>query len=249
MNEFNKTFLLEMIKSPIVIAFIIIGLFGLFFYKKFRGFMGEFWVRKELSKLPRKEYYVLNNIMLESSRGTHQIDHIVVSKYGIFVIEMKNFFGLIKGNEYDKKWIQQFHNKKYYFQNPIHQNYGHLQALIEILGLQKDVFIPIVCISNQANLKVKTTSNVVQLDFLISLIKSYQTVIINSDLQTIKTKLEMLNIKDYKKRRLHISNIKENVKNEDMICPKCGGKLIEKNGKYGKFVGCSNFPKCRFVKK
>lgn len=33
------------------------------------------------------------------------------------------------------------------------------------------------------------------------------------------------------------------------ICPKCGGKLVEREGKYGKFIGCSNFPKCRFVVK
>jgi DNA topoisomerase-1 len=32
-------------------------------------------------------------------------------------------------------------------------------------------------------------------------------------------------------------------------CPRCGGSLLEKYGKYGKFFGCSNFPKCRFVKK
>ena len=31
------------------------------------------------------------------------------------------------------------------------------------------------------------------------------------------------------------------------ICPKCGGSLVERNGKYGKFTGCANFPKCRFV--
>lgn len=47
-------------------------------------------------------------------------------------------------------------------------------------------------------------------------------------------------------KRLKKSNeekIKENV------CPKCGAKLVEREGKYGKFIGCSNFPKCRFVTK
>lgn len=34
-----------------------------------------------------------------------------------------------------------------------------------------------------------------------------------------------------------------------MICPKCGGKLIERTGKYGKFIGCSNYPKCKFTMK
>jgi len=36
--------------------------------------------------------------------------------------------------------------------------------------------------------------------------------------------------------------IKENNK-----CPKCGGDLIEKSGKYGKFLGCSNYPKCKYT--
>lgn len=32
-------------------------------------------------------------------------------------------------------------------------------------------------------------------------------------------------------------------------CPKCGAKLIKRNGKYGTFLGCSNYPKCNFTKK
>lgn len=34
-----------------------------------------------------------------------------------------------------------------------------------------------------------------------------------------------------------------------MICPKCGGNLITRNGKYGEFIGCSNYPKCKYIKK
>lgn len=34
---------------------------------------------------------------------------------------------------------------------------------------------------------------------------------------------------------------------ETMICPDCNNKLEIKKGKYGEFVGCSNFPKCRFT--
>ncbi len=31
------------------------------------------------------------------------------------------------------------------------------------------------------------------------------------------------------------------------ICPRCGGTLVERDGQYGKFYGCSNYPKCRFI--
>ncbi|WP_232511503.1 topoisomerase DNA-binding C4 zinc finger domain-containing protein [Parageobacillus thermoglucosidasius] len=30
-------------------------------------------------------------------------------------------------------------------------------------------------------------------------------------------------------------------------CPKCGGVLIVRKGKYGTFKGCSNYPKCKFT--
>ena len=33
-----------------------------------------------------------------------------------------------------------------------------------------------------------------------------------------------------------------------MICPKCNGKLVIREGKYGKFYGCSNYPKCKYIK-
>jgi DNA topoisomerase-1 len=32
-------------------------------------------------------------------------------------------------------------------------------------------------------------------------------------------------------------------------CPRCGGALVKRTGKYGEFVGCSNFPQCRYVDK
>lgn len=36
-------------------------------------------------------------------------------------------------------------------------------------------------------------------------------------------------------------------KNDSRVCPKCGGKLEERIGKYGKFLGCSNYPKCQYT--
>ena len=65
------------------------------------GFAGEYWVQKELNKLPG-EYLFLSDVMLEVDGKTTQIDHIVFSKYGIFVIETKQRNTYITGNEHDK---------------------------------------------------------------------------------------------------------------------------------------------------
>jgi len=48
--------------------------------------------------------------------------------------------------------------------------------------------------------------------------------------------------KDTKKRR-SVSNAAPSK------CPKCGGNLVERSGKFGKFLGCSNYPKCRYTVK
>jgi ssDNA-binding Zn-finger/Zn-ribbon topoisomerase 1 len=48
--------------------------------------------------------------------------------------------------------------------------------------------------------------------------------------------------------REHLANIKKTQKELDKgICPRCGGKLVERNGQYGRFLGCSNYPKCKFI--
>ena len=243
------------ITHPIVLILILIFDIILYNnYRKIRGYMGEFWVKQALKKLPKDKYIVLNDIMIKQNNNTHQIDHLIISPFGIFVIEMKNYYGLIIGNEYKDKWIQYLGKKKSYFYNPIHQNYGHVKALEELLNLDNNVIIPIVCFSNQAKLKIDSKSTVTQLDFLVKNINKYQNIILESNLEAIQNKITEVNITDNKEKKKNIKNIKnkineDNKKENNMICPKCGGKLIIRNGKYSKFIGCSNYPKCRFTKK
>ena len=144
--------------------------------------------------------------------------------------------------------------KKSYFQNPIHQNYGHIKALEKLLNLNSNFFISIVCFSNQAKLNVTVKDNVVHLDYLIKAIKNYRDIIDDFDIDTIYDKIISLNITDKSERKKHVKNIRtkiseDNTKVDNMICPKCGGNLVRRNGKYGEFIGCSNYPKCKFIKK
>lgn len=242
------------INNPTFLIIIILSILMEFLYPKFRGYMGEFWVKLELKKLSKKEYIILNDIMLRDRNGTHQIDHLVISKYGIFVIEMKNYYGLITGNEYKDNWCQHLGRKKYFFKNPIHQNYGHIKSLEEILNLDNNIFISIVCFSNQAKMRVDNKSIVVQLEQLLNTIKSFNKIILEKEIDIIANNIISLNITSKEERRKHIKGIKDKIKDIDnkvnnMICPKCGGVLVTRNGKYGTFIGCSNYPKCRYTQK
>ena len=204
--------IIEMIKDNpkyFTIGFIllILGILIDIYYSKFRGFMGEFWLKLELKKLPKNKYKLLNDIMIEDEKGTHQIDHIVISKYGIFVIEMKNYYGLILGNQYKEKWYQCLGKNKYAFHNPMYQNYGHVKALSNALNLNEEVFIPIVCFSNQVKLKVTSNKPVVQVDTINRNILKYTEEIITCNLNELSLKIENMNILDKTKRKGHIKNI------------------------------------------
>ena len=236
------------------IILIILCILLKLYYPKFRGFMGEFWVKLELGKLPKDKYFVLNDIMIKDDKGTHQIDHLVLSEFGIFVIEMKNYYGLIKGKEFDNKWCQHLGKTKNYFVNPIHQNYGHIKSLSNLLKLDDKYFISIICFSNQAKIDVKCNNIVTQVDYLKCEILKYKELLVNNDIKELSNIIISNNIEDKALRKQHVRDIhikvnKDNELKNNMICSKCGNELVERNGKYGKFIGCSNYPKCKYIKK
>ncbi len=241
---------LKTIFRPQVLIMIILCILMDVYYKKFIGMAGEFWVKRELKKLS-DEYLVINDIMIKTKDGiTHQIDHVVISKYGIFVIETKQYNGYIKGNDYDKRWLIKNGKKKIYVNNPLHQNYGHVKSLEEILNLPEENFISLVCIPSRAILSVKS-NNVTRIYDLLDKITSYKEEVIGNPNELYEI-INNLNITDKNERKNHVRNAKliKNNKDEEFKdrCPRCGGELIKRNGKYGEFMGCSNFPKCRFVK-
>ena len=218
------------------------------------GFAGEFWVQKELNKLPG-EYLFLSDVMLEIDGKTTQIDHIVFSKYGIFVIETKQRNTYITGNEHDKYWIVKAGRKKHYMYNPIHQNYGHKKAIEKILGLDDNQVIDIVCVSGQANLRIKS-NKVVRVERLVDRILFEKEERIE-DYVSMAHRINAMNIVDKNYRKQHIEDIKENINNnteelrKEVVmnrCPRCGNELVIRKGKTGEFVGCLSFPKCRYTK-
>ncbi len=196
----------------VTIILFLLAFFSNKIYIKFRGFMGEFWVRRELNKLSKKNYIVLNDIMIKNNNQTYQIDHIVLSKFGIFVIEMKNYYGIIYGNEYKKIWTQKVGKYKRNFYNPFYQNYGHVKALSNILNLPEEFFISIVCFSNQAKLKINSKSTIVQLDNINKIIKTYDKIIVNDDISLIRDRIINSNITDKTTRKKHVKIIKEKIK-------------------------------------
>lgn len=89
---------------------------------------GEAIVRKLItSNFKSPSFHLLNNITIPFQDGTTQIDHILISTKGVFVIEVKHYSGWIFANEKSKQWMQSIYRVKNQFQNPIHQNFRHVK--------------------------------------------------------------------------------------------------------------------------
>ena len=127
-----------------------------------KGARGERLVARRLRKGLPDEYLMLNDVYLPLPDGTTaQIDHVVVSQYGIFVVETKNYSGWIFGSEGDCEWTQSFPSKKSTFQNPKLQNYEHICALADNLGIDKSCFIGVVALTGNCTFKKDMPKGVV----------------------------------------------------------------------------------------
>ncbi|WAH37044.1 NERD domain-containing protein [Alicyclobacillus dauci] len=242
------------ISIPLLVALLILKSF----MPKLLGHRGESIVRSRLSELDKTKYIVLNDLLIpnaKSKSGTSQIDHVVVSQYGVFVIETKNYSGQIRGKEADAQWTQVNYRRKDRLSNPLRQNYGHTQAIKELLGesLSSKV-VPIVAFTGNAELMVdvKPGTHLIYTRNLVTTIRQYNQVVLSAEeAKQIIKKLRAVHIADRVQRQIHTKNIKSALSNEretarNGICPKCGGKIVQRNGKYGPFKSCSNFPKCRY---
>lgn len=83
----------------IIITFLIFVLIITIYKAKIKGIFGEKGTSFFLSQLDKNKYLIINDVMVEVEGKTSQIDHLVVSNYGVFIIETKNYQGWILGDD------------------------------------------------------------------------------------------------------------------------------------------------------
>lgn len=239
---------------------------------KYKGKKGEKRIHNILMQLP--DYYViLDDIVLKTNRGTTQIDHIIVSRYGVFAIETKNYRGDIYGDDNRKEWTQLIvtevtYAKKWWktytyvtknhFYNPVKQSVSHALRIKEVVvnAYPNLKVIPIVVFTGNVNLSnIVSKYQVIYEESLLEVIQGYKAIsMTDADVQKIVCTLVSNNVRPAVNDRQHVKNLRlaaQEVRTTIIsgICPKCGGHLVERNGKYGTFYGCSNYPNCRFTTK
>lgn len=195
-------------------------------------------------------YKVYENVTLPTPDGTTQIDLLILSRYGIFVVEVKNYSGWIFGNEKQPKWTQvHFNKKKYPFQNPLRQNFKHTEAVRKCLEIDGSSVFSVVNFTVDAEFKTPMPPNVTRGPAFTDYIKSHsQTLFTDEQVLGLRQKLEAVRLPPGRSTdREHRANMQKIAQDPSSApCPKCGGRMVERIARKGKnagksFLGCSNY--------
>lgn len=201
--------------SIYLLIFLFILIFACIAFLKspyFKGLIGEKSILLLLSKtLDKNKYLILDDITLKQNSDTTQIDLIVLSRYGIFVIEVKNYKGWIFGKDNQKQWTQTIYKEKYKFQNPIHQNYKHIKLLEQVLNIRDiNILKNTIVFVGECKFKTYLPKNVCKPMSLISYINTFNIPIISQqELNSYVKKIETSRLRKSKEtNKLHLNNLK-----------------------------------------
>lgn len=228
-----------------------------------KGLSGEFYTYKCLKRLKGYKRYLFNLYLPKDNEETTELDVVLLHESGIYVFESKNYSGQITGIESQSYWTQTLSTRdgrpytKQFF-NPILQNKGHIKWLQAFLADQTLPVYSYIVFGNGCILKdIVVTGEESCVVNLYTLLPAVQENIAKVGMQLSPNQIDTLFQTLYPLTQVNEAEKMNHIKNVEQtkqaMCPHCGGKLImriSKRGKYPgrKFWGCSNYPNCRYKK-
>jgi len=222
-----------------------------------KGLTGEWIVRfVARRRLPQDSYRDFHDLVLPTPDGTTQVDHVIVSKYGTFVIETKNMRGWIYGQASDATWTQSIYGKRTKFQNPLRQNHKHVLAVAATLEVPAGTVHSIIAFEGSAKLKTPMPNNVTTGAGFAGYIRTFSDAVYTE--ATVTKLVERLEragrSSTLTTKRAHVRALKSRGDEaRQQNCPRCGEPLVIRTVGRGegvgrRFWGCSGYPKCRYTR-
>lgn len=188
LNKPDRTVLYVLLAAAAALGFVIgrrfpgrgSRSFGAWHFPTFQN-SGEALVsRVLLSHFGPPDYHLMNHVTIRMDDGTTQVDHILVSKFGVFVIETKDHKGWIFANAADTTWTQVLFRKRFKFQNPILQNKRHIRAVRGLLDfLPPEAVRSVVVFSGEAEFKTETPQGVILIGQLAEYLRHQNEVVMS----------------------------------------------------------------------
>jgi hypothetical protein len=146
--------------------------FGSWRFPSFQNTGEELVTRVLLAHFRAPDYHLMNHVTLRMDDGTTQVDHILVSRFGVFVIETKDYSGWIYAKESDANWTSVHYRLKYKFQNPVRQNFRHVLAVQNLLDfVPRGAVKSVVVFCGSAEFKTEVPAGVVHVNELVEYLK------------------------------------------------------------------------------
>ncbi|MBV2129138.1 nuclease-related domain-containing protein [Arsukibacterium indicum] len=181
----------------IVLARVILAkLFGIT-DSSIKGALAERQLRRVLQRELPAGYQHYANLVLPTTTGDYtEIDHLVLSPFGIFVIEVKNYKGWIFGGEKQPQWTVQNFRSKHSFQNPLRQNYKHTEAVKYLLELNSSAnegqVYSVIAFSSRAEFKTRMPTNAIYIELIGDYLQQFtQSCFSDEQLRQFAARLNM----------------------------------------------------------
>jgi len=204
----------------------------------FKGFIGEYRVHKILKQIALKLGGLeFRDLMFEDDKSSSQIDNMLITQKALYVVEVKNYKGMIFGTPKNKDWTvtvkhvnrkksrsgktyYRTHISKHKFYNPIKQNKTHINKILNLTNIGDCIpIINIVVFGKRAILKDVTptpdayviTQRVLR-NLILSIEESISAKITFDLLIDHIDSIYEINILDRSRRKRHVSNLKRRFK-------------------------------------
>jgi len=195
----------------LALAFAVLA--GLLRSPRFKGWRGERAVQGAIRRQLNPLIYVdMHNVTLPTADGgSTQIDHLIFSPYGLFVLETKNYQGWIFGTEKQREWTQQIFRKRSRFQNPLRQNYKHVKTLQSLLDIAPEHLHSVIAFVGDCEFKTEMPAHVTRGLGFVGHIQSFtQPVWSPEQMQALLDKLEALRLQPGRATdRRHVAHVRQ----------------------------------------
>ena len=173
------------------VGFLVILIVVCSYLNKKGDSVGLFFVNNSLSRLDSSIYTIINDVVFNVGGMSCKIDHIVVSKYGVFVIKTKYLKGYIIGSKKAWQWTTRLNLRKNTIGNPIIENEVAVKYVCDLLGFDEKKVFNIVCLPDLCKIEVIGANELVKYGNLASKIAMHNKVVID-DVDSVVDKIRKI---------------------------------------------------------
>jgi len=200
-------------------------------------------------------YYVMSDVVLLTFEGLIQIDFIIVSRFGVFVVASFDHTGVIDGAESSNTWLQIVNkNEAHEFPNPSKQLKKNTETLRSLINLDKKKIFSVVVFDRisgfASSMRARTTHGNGYMEY----IRTKRELLLTT--KEIKNIVETIEAKRKKQglisglKHLDTSSQISSILDDEEGCPSCGSEMeikVEKSGRNAgqQYLRCVLFPTCR----